>query len=223
MTVHGPMNPAVPKEAAEREVDAVAARLEAGRLRPANSIELSYAIVSAMARHMEAFLEGLTEEVWRLEQQVTEGHLGNTEDFLEQLFRSRHGLLAVGTIATQNREIFERLSNLSRTTPSEAIPLLKDGVDQFGRISSLARAQKDYLQGVIEFYRTRTDTKMAIAAERLTVVAVVTLPVTALASVYGMNVIVNTETDVLHVALVLLVMIAMSALLLVWAKRQGWW
>ncbi|MGH9119335.1 MAG: magnesium transporter CorA family protein [Acidimicrobiales bacterium] len=223
VTVHGPMNPAVPQQAARREVDAVVARIEAGRLRPASSFELSYAIVSAMARHMESFMEGLTEEVWQLEQRVTGGHLGNPEEFLEQLFRTRHGLLSVGTIATQNREIFERLCNLARAVPSEAVPLLRDGVDQFGRISSLARAQKDYLHGVIEFYRTRTDTKMMIAAERLTVVAVVTLPVTALASVYGMNVIVNAETDAFHVGLVVVVMIAMSALLLVWAKRQGWW
>ena len=64
---------------------------------------------------------------------------------------------------------------------------------------------------------------MTIAAERLAVIAVVTLPVTALASVYGMNVIVNGETDVVHVTGVVLVMVAMSVLLLVWAKRQGWW
>jgi hypothetical protein len=32
---------------------------------------------------------------------------------------------------------------------------------------------------VIEFYRTRTDTKMTIAAERLAVIAVITLPIKA--------------------------------------------
>jgi len=223
VTVHGPMNPAVDQAAARREVDAVLARIEAGHLRPTNPFELSYAIVSAMARHMESFLEALTEGVWQLEQRVTGGHLGNPEEFLEQLFRARHGLLAVGTIAAQNREIYERLATLARSAPPEAVPLLSDGVDQLGRISHLARAQRDYLQGVIEFYKTRTDTKMTVAAERLTVVAVVTLPITALASVYGMNVIVNGETDAIHLAVVLVVMVAMSALLLRWARRQGWW
>ena len=64
---------------------------------------------------------------------------------------------------------------------------------------------------------------MTIAAERLAVIAVVTLPITALASVYGMNVIVNDRTDFVHVAIVLAVMAAMSGLLLGWAKRHGWW
>jgi magnesium transporter len=223
VTVHGPMNPAVPPQSARREVDAVLARIEAGRLQPANPFELSYSVVSAMARHMESFMEELTEDVWELEQRVTGGHLGDAEEFLEQLFQARHGLLAVGTIAAQNREIYERLTTLSRATPPGAMPLLRDGVDQFSRISTMAKAQKEYLQGVIEFYKTRTDTKMTIAAERLTVVAVVTLPITALASVYGMNIIVNGQTDVVHLAVLLLIMVAMSALLLAWARRQGWW
>jgi magnesium transporter len=47
---------------------------------------------------------------------------------------------------------------------------------------------------VIEFYQTRTGTKMTIAAERLAVIAAVTLPITVLSSIVGMNVIVNDET-----------------------------
>ena len=81
--------------------------------------------------------------------------------------------------------------------------------------------QREYLQGVIEFYRTRTDTKMTIAAERLAVIAVVTLPITALASVLGMNVIVNTRTQQIPLAIALAVMITMSAFLLRWAKHHG--
>lgn len=64
---------------------------------------------------------------------------------------------------------------------------------------------------------------MTIAAERLAVVAVVTLPITAIASIYGMNLIVSSRTDLAHLALVLVVMVAISALLLRWAKRHGWW
>ena len=82
---------------------------------------------------------------------------------------------------------------------------------------------KDYLQGVIEFFQTQTHTKMTIAAERLAVIAAVTLPITALSSVMGMNVIVNDRTDPVFLTILLLVMSAMSILLLVWARRRGWW
>ena len=64
--------------------------------------------------------------------------------------------------------------------------------------------------GVTEFYRARTDTKMTIAAERLAVIAAVTLPVTAVSSVVGMNVIVNTSTHWVILIILLGVMLAMS-------------
>jgi magnesium transporter len=50
VTVHGPVNPAVPPEAAARETRAVLDRIEAGRLRPASPAEVSYAIVSPRYR-----------------------------------------------------------------------------------------------------------------------------------------------------------------------------
>jgi Mg2+ and Co2+ transporter CorA len=55
------------------------------------------------------------------------------------------------------------------------------------------------------------------------VIAAVTLPITALSSIYGMNVIVNDRTQPVHLAVVLVVMAAMSMVLLRWTKRQGWW
>jgi Mg2+ and Co2+ transporter CorA len=222
VTVHGPVNPAVHPDVALRETNAVLARIESGRFKVSTPAELSYAIVSALTRHMSAFVERLTEAVWALEQRVTAGDLDDPERVLEEMFRTRHGLLAVGSMAASGREIYKRMSVLARVVPADTRPLVEDVVDQFDRVAALATVQRDYLQGVIDFYRARTDTKMTIAAERLAVVAVVTLPVTALASVYGMNIIVNESTDVPHLAGVLVVMLLMSGGLLLWARRQGW-
>jgi Mg2+ and Co2+ transporter CorA len=62
-----------------------------------------------------------------------------------------------------------------------------------------------------------------IAMERLAVLAAVTLPITAIASVYGMNVIVNAQTHYLQLIIVLVIMAAISGVLLRWTKKQGWW
>ena len=70
----------------------------------------------------------------------------------------------------------------------------------------MAHGQKDYLHGTIEFYQARTNTKMTIAAERLAVIAAVTLPVTAISSILGMNVIVNEGTRPVALAVALVVM-----------------
>jgi Mg2+ and Co2+ transporter CorA len=107
--------------------------------------------------------------------------------------------------------------------PGSRHALLSDMEDQFRRISAMAEAQREYLQGVIEFYQARTNTKMTIAAERLAVIAAVTLPVTALSSILGMNVIVNDSTHLGWLVVLLTVMGVMSATLLLWARRKGWW
>ena len=223
VTVHGPVNPAVTPAAAQRETRAVLGRIEAGRLRPRSTFELSYAIVSALAQGQEAFVETATREVWPLEQRVTSGHLGDPEQFLEELFGTRHALLAVSNMATLGHQIYRRMSALARVIPPDCQPLVADLEDQFDRVAGVADGQVRYLEGVIEFYKARTDTKVTIAAERLALIAVLTLPITALSSVYGMNIIVNDRTDFPHLAVVLAAMVAISAVLLRWAKQQGWW
>ena len=223
VTVHGPLNPAVPPEAAQRETRAVLGRIEAGRLRPRSPAEVSYAIVSALAQGQEAFVETVTRQVWPLEQRVTSGHLGNPEQFLEELFATRHALLAVSNMATLGHQLYQRMSALARFVPPDSQPLVADLEDQFARVAGVADGQIRYLEGVIEFYKARTDTKVTIAAERLALIAVLTLPITALSSVYGMNIIVNDRTDFPHLAVVLAAMLIISAVLLRWAKRQGWW
>jgi magnesium transporter len=223
VTVHGPVNPAVDPAVPVRETDAVLRRIEAGRLRPTTPFELSYAIISTLAHRLEAFIEELTTEVWQLEQRVTGGHMGNPEEFLEELFQARHGLLAARTMGALGAEVYGRIAALEKRVPPEDLPLVLDVVDQLTRIRSLADGEREYLQGVIEFYRARAETKMTIAAERLAVIAVVTLPITALSSIYGMNIIVNGNTQLPQLLAVLIVMAAMSTLLLTWAKRRGWW
>jgi Mg2+ and Co2+ transporter CorA len=223
VTVHGPLDPAVAPEVALRETRAVRNRMESGRLRLSSSFELSYAIISALARHQEAFVATLAQEAGLLEQRLMAEEIADPEQFLEELFRARHELLVVRTMATLSREIYARMVTLHRFVPGASQALVEDLADQFARVSGLADGQKDFLHGVIEFYQTRTNTKMMIAAERLAVIAAVTLPITALSSIYGMNLIVNDRTQFPQLAVVVAVMAAMSLVLLRWAKRQGWW
>jgi Mg2+ and Co2+ transporter CorA len=222
LTVHGPMNVAVELDAAYVETTAVARRLDKGTLRPARACELSGALVNAVADRMRDYLTALTQDVWHLERQVTSGHVGDTEKFLEELFGVRHGLLAVHTMAVSSKEVYGRMIHRTVFGAAGAAGLV-DLEDQFRRIAAMADGEREYLQGVIEYYRTRTGTKMAIAAERLAVIAAVTLPVTALSSIMGMNVIVNDATRTGQLALLLAVMLAMCVVLLIWTRRKGWW
>ena len=149
--------------------------------------------------------------------------LREPEALLEQMFLIRHELITARTMAAQSHDIFARVLMLDRWLTEKDRKLITDLADQFDRVRSIADGESQFLFGVIELYQTKVHTKMTVAMERLAVIAAVTLPITAIASIYGMNVVVNDETHWTQLIIVLIVMIVMSGTLLRWARRQGWW
>src|SRR5215217_5836415 len=177
VTVHGPLNPKVPLEAALRETQAVAARMEAARLRPTSPFGLTYAIVSSIARREAEMVADIAREVGLMEQRVMSDVNEDPQKFLSELFAARHELLTIKTMAAQGSEIYRRAIKLTTFAPPEGLALMKDVLDQYETVAHISDAQLTFLMGVTEFYRARTDTKMTIAAERLAVIAAITLPI----------------------------------------------
>ena len=223
VTVHGPVSPKVPLESALRETSSVAARLDSGRLHPTSPFGLTYAIVSSIARREAEMVAEIAREVGLMEQRVMADVKEDPQEFLSELFAARHELLTIKTMAIQGSEIYRRAIKLTTFAPPEGLELMKDVLDQYETVAHISDSQLVFLMGVTEFYRARTDTKMTIAAERLAVIAAITLPITSLSSVVGMNVIVNDQTHWGWLALLLLAMLIMSLILLRWAHKQGWW
>ena len=223
VTIHGPVSPKVPLDAALRETDAVAARMDTGRLHPTSPFGLTYAIVSSIARREAEMVAEIAREVGLMEQRVMADVKEDPQNFLSELFAARHELLTIKTMAVQGSEIYRRAIKLTTFAPPEGMALMKDVLDQYETVAHISDSQLVFLMGVTEFYRARTDTKMTIAAERLAVIAAITLPITGLSSVLGMNVIVNQSTHWVALTVLLLIMVVMSLILLRWAHKQGWW
>ena len=223
VTVHGPLNPEVSLDHALDVTRGVLARVRAGRLQPRSPIDLSHAVVSALVRRQQHALTKVSEKVAALEQRVMVDDFRRPEALLDEMFLVRHELLTVRTMAAQSHDVYARLAGLTRVVPAADKPTFFDLSEQFGRLRNVSDGEKEFLVGVIDLYQTRVATKMTVAVERLAVLAAVTLPITALASVYGMNVIVNDETHLPQLFLVLAVMLLISGVLLRWTKRQGWW
>ena len=223
VTVHGPRNPVVPLREATAETNRVRARIAEGRFRPRSPTELSHAVVSSVARRQNAAVRDVANRLPALELRVMSSNFHKPEELLDELFLLRHELLIARTMAAQSYDIYARLASLDRTTSEEAHGYAVDLREQFERARNVADGESQFLFGVIELYQTRVTTKMTVAMERLAVIAAITLPVTALASVYGMNVIVNNRTHVPQLLIVLVVMAAISGWLLTWTRRQGWW
>ncbi len=224
VTVHGPLGADVPAETALRETESILRRIEAGGLRSKTPAELSHAIVSAIIVELENMVSEVADQVADLERAVMKAERRNPQEFIERLYRLRHELLTIGTTAGLSREAYLGRLTLARTSaPPESIAIIEDLIDQYERLKSQCEAERAFLDQVLDFYQARTVTTMNIAMQRLALIAAVLLPISAISGIYGMNVIVNQETDFPHVASVLVLMGVVVGLMLTWTKRQGWW
>ena len=232
VTVHEPPDGAAAAEAGLRGTSLVLGRVDAERFRPATPAELSYAIVAALVRGMEQHAWGVARRVAELEHHVLTDDRSEPNALLESMFRLRHELLTVRTIAVQSREVYARLSGLAARQPTEGrqsyAGLLdpsdsEDLLRQLERVSGTIDGERQFLDGVVEFFQTRTTTKINLAMERLALLTAVLLPITAIASIYGMNIIVSPQTQPAQLALVIVLMALVTAGMLAWTKRLGWW
>ena len=205
------------------EIEETVARIGAGRIAPRTPVELTHALVSLMALRQRLLVQDVAVRVAEVEQKVLRRQMTNPEQSLEEMFLVRYELLSVRTTAAHSEEVLARARKLLGPGHHDDEVQLADLQDMFRRVHRMTDSEQELLAGVIDLYRTRNDTKLTIASERLAVLAAVTLPATAISSVYGMNVIVNPHTEVVQLIIVLIIMAAISGVLLRWTKKQGWW
>jgi Mg2+ and Co2+ transporter CorA len=142
--------------------------LDSRNLKVARPYELSYAIVSALARREIDLVAQLAQESGELEQSVTSAETrDDPEAFVEDLFEVWHELLAIRTIAAHSGATYGRLGTVTQAVSHPAYAQVVDIADQFERVQTLADGQREFLHGVIEFYKTRTETHTTLAAERM--------------------------------------------------------
>jgi magnesium transporter len=223
VTVHGPLNPEVDPSEALVETGTTLRRIESGRFRPSSPAHLSHAVTSVVARRQSGLVRQVASKLPGLESEVMASALRDPEQLLETMFLIRHELITARTMAAQCYDVWIRMAGIGRLSDDADSRFARDIADQFEIVRSLADGESHYLFGVIELYQTKVNTKMTVAMERLAVIAAVTLPITAIASVYGMNVIVNAHTHWTQLIFIVVVMITISLALLRWAHKQGWW
>ena len=223
VTVHGPLGAGVPLDIALRETHAARRQIE-GHYRPSCPAALSYTIVSALAHRMETLVSALATKVAALERQIMTGTIAASPHLLETMFHLRHELLTFRTMAAHSREVYARLTVLAPqfVAPEDRL-LVEDLMDQFQRVRNICDSEQAFLQGILDCYQTGMITKLNFARERLALISALLLPITAVASIYGMNIIVFEQTNLSQIVVALSVTFAIIVIMFRWMKRQGWW
>jgi magnesium transporter len=221
ITVHGPLTPGVPLELALRETEAVARKLESGELRPATPDHLVYEIIAGIEASLEELLFRTAGKAGMLDRRAREGDTGEPEAFLEELFKVRHGLTTVRNRAAQSRQACHTLRVYE---PSEVGKGLFEDLEQrFDRLTTLCDGEREFTQGVLDFFESITNTRMNAAMNRLALISFIVLPASALIGFFGISSISYSATSLRDTLIFAGVLLVLTLATLRWTKSKGWW
>lgn len=219
VSVHGPRPGTYEVDVGEAITAELRGRLESGGDHPIRPVELAALVFGELADSLETYLGDAARAGGMLDRKMREKAAGDPEVFLEEAFKVRHDLVTIGSRLSQSREVCANLA----TGEMAGADVFDHLQTRFGRLRTVCDGEKEFLQGMLDYYESLTNTKMNIAMERLAVIAAVALPITAIGGVLGMNTIVSAETSWVWTAVTLIVMGVFGFVMLRWAKKHGWW
>jgi magnesium transporter len=145
-------------------------------------------------------------------------------NLVPQVMALRGALHRFRRTAVHQREILLRLARgeFSRI-PAEQLPFFRDVYDHASRLADLADDARDMLAAVLEAHLSMVSNRLNEVTKVLTMTATVFLPLSFIASVYGMNFEFMPELHWRWGYPVVLATMAVTALgLLWWFRRRGW-
>lgn len=192
-----------------------------GRIRKLGVDYLAYVLMDAVVDQYFVALEGMGEEVERLEEELLDKPNQNTMHRLHQLKRQ---CLAFRKAVWPLREVVSWLSrDESGLVRSEVRPFLRDLYDHTIQVIDQVETLRDLLSGLMDLYLSSVSNRMNEVMKVLTIIATMFIPLTFLAGLYGMNFKVMPELEwKWGYPLVLIVMLVSVVGMLYYFRRKKW-
>ena len=143
---------------------------------------------------------------------------------LPELFALKRSIQTLRRIAPSERDILHRLSRDElREIPRDARPYFRDVFDHFSRVAEQVETNRDVVDNAIDTYVGVQANRMNETVKRLTLLSTVMLPLTFVASFYGMNFRYMPELDWRYGELfAVALMIAVAVAVWSWFKFKRW-
>lgn len=215
-TVHSAFNAAVKPEDLSKETTSVARRLLDDGAGVATVNQLVAAILLELASTLRSLLSEAAARSGKLDRRIRDEHIKDQEAVLEELFEVRRDLFTIRNRLAQTSEIAQAAARYDKAAFNEVVA-------EFERLVRMCDGERDFFQGVLDYYEQRINVKINFATERLALIAALVLPLSAVSGILGMNTIVQDETNVPLTIVVVSVMVMLVAALLFWSRRKDWW
>ena len=192
-----------------------------GRVRDAGADYLAYLLLDAVVDGYFPVLEAVSDRVEALEAET----LNATPRTLEQLQHTRHVVLMLRRAIWPTREaigVLQREEN--PLLAAETRVFLRDSHDHAVQSLELIEALRETLAGMMDVYLSVQNQRLNEVMKVLTVIATLFIPLTFIASIYGMN---FEHIPELHwrfgYGYALALMGGTVAGMLLYFRHKGWW
>jgi magnesium transporter len=197
-------------------------RRDRGRIRRAGPDYLAYSLVDAVVDGYFPVLDGLGERLEALEDEAVTDPLAS---LLARIQHARRDLLSLRRGLWPTREaVLALLRDDSPLVSAETRTFLRDCHDHTVQALEIVETYRETASALIEIYLSAQNQRLNEVMKVLTVIATLFIPLTFIASIYGMNFEYMPELRWRwSYPSVLGVMGAVAGSLLYYFRRRGWW
>jgi magnesium transporter len=184
-----------------------------------------YRVIDTLTDSFFPVMHELERRIEQLEDHVLEGE---EEGVRRDIVAIRHPVLKLDRVLATQRDTFYRASSDLTKLPglgADASAYFADVQDHLRRLALRADSERERLTGAIHLADSVTNTRLARASERLSLIATIFLPLTAVASFFGMNfswMIDGIDTAGWFFGLGIGLPVLTLAILIVYIRRQGY-
>ena len=196
-------------------------RTDRGRIRKMGVDYLAYSLVDAIVDNYFMVLEKIGEKIEDIEEELVKNP---TPEVLHMIHRLKRELIFLRKSVWPLREVISKLERWESPLIDKSIDIyLRDVYDHTIQDIDALETFRDMLSGMLDIYLSSVSNRMNEVMKVLTIIATIFIPLTLIAGIYGMNFKYMPELDWFWgYPMVYVVMLAVSAVMLVYFRRKRW-
>jgi magnesium transporter len=192
-----------------------------GRIRKSGPDYLAYSLFDLIVDQYFIVLDEFSERIETLEDEVIEFP---TSETLQEIHRLKRDMITLRRNIWPIREITSKLARRDSSLIEDAtIVYLRDLNDHVVQINDLVETYRETLTGIMDIYLSSVSNRLNGVMKVLTVISTIFIPLTLIASIYGMNFTVMPELDIPWSYPLLLLTMAFLGIILTFYFRQKRW
>jgi magnesium transporter len=181
---------------------------------------LMHTILDFLVDNYQPILDEMDEKIESIEQRIVNDP---REEILHDILDFKRTLQRMRRIAAHQKEILNRLSREDFPVIDPKLHIyFRDVFDHLVRVTDLAESYKEVLTSSLEAYLTVVSNRLNEVMKVLTIISTILLPLTLLASIWGMNLAFPFRPSVQAFWSTMAGMVLIAVGLLIYFRRRRW-